>query len=333
MKSILKFLRVSLILTGLTLSITSCDKEKPVDGSSGAGNVQQISCGYNHTLLLMKDGTLWAWGDNKYGQLGNGTNENSLNPIQIGSDNDWVSVNAAYSFSIALKRDGTLWTWGRNESGRLGDGTTTDRNTPAKIGEDNNWKSIATGHYYASLALKTDGSLWIWGAIYPSGEQRRTPIEIGEKGDWQTLSYNGGTYHVINSSGELWGWGNNSYSQITENIANKQPITQVGEDKDWVAVSAGTNYTLALKRDGTLFGAGINNVGQLGIGTINQNGSTPLTQIGEQSVWAMVSAASTHSVALKKDGTIWAWGENSSGQLGDGTTENRVSPVQINLPN
>ncbi|MCI5224292.1 MAG: hypothetical protein D3924_16895 [Candidatus Electrothrix sp. AR4] len=121
-----------------------------------------VAAGGWHNLTLKDDGSIWTWGFNYYGQLGDGSTDHKLSPMRIGEDNDWIAVAAGGWHNLALKDDGSLWTWGGNWFGQLGDGSTTDRHSPVQIGEDNDWIAVATGGYH-SLALKSDGSLWAWG--------------------------------------------------------------------------------------------------------------------------------------------------------------------------
>ncbi|WP_083770243.1 RCC1 domain-containing protein [Citrifermentans bemidjiense] len=122
----------------------------------------KVSAGTRHTIALKSDGTLWSWGYNAFGQLGDGTTVNRYVPVQIGDDNKWISISAGVDFTLALKSDGTLWGWGRNDLGQLGDGTTTFRYSPVQIGNSTDWISIHAGGYHAA-ALKSDGTLWAWG--------------------------------------------------------------------------------------------------------------------------------------------------------------------------
>ncbi len=124
--------------------------------------ISQVVAGYNHSLVLKSNGTLWAWGNNGYGQLGDGTTGDKSLPVQIGAGSTWVSVAAGTSHTLALKSDGTLWAWGYNNSGQLGDGTTLSKSSPVRIGADNTWVSVAAGFYH-TVALKSDGTLWAWG--------------------------------------------------------------------------------------------------------------------------------------------------------------------------
>ncbi len=121
-----------------------------------------VAAGFAHTVAIKTDGTLWAWGYNEYGQLGDGTWEDKNTPTQIGTDTDWEAVAAGDYHSLALKTDGTLWVWGNNGYGQLGDGTTVNKNIPTRIGIDTDWSAIAAGFYH-TIALKSDDTLWAWG--------------------------------------------------------------------------------------------------------------------------------------------------------------------------
>ena len=124
--------------------------------------VKAISAGGYYTIALKTDGSLWAWGSNENGQLGDGTNTNRKLSVQIGTETDWFAISAGSDSTIALKMDGSLWAWGSNYYGQLGDGTTTNRNAPVQIGTDYDWSAISAGSSH-TIALKTDGSFWAWG--------------------------------------------------------------------------------------------------------------------------------------------------------------------------
>ena len=149
----------------------------------------QIASGSQHNLAVKSDGTLWTWGLNSSGQLGDGTTEDRSTPVQIGSDSSWTAVAAggaytstgAVGHSMALKSDRTLWAWGRNSSGQLGDGTGLNRTTPIQIGSDS-WTAVAAGGDH-SLSLKSDGTLWAWGdnrfgQLGDGTAWDRTPVKI-----------------------------------------------------------------------------------------------------------------------------------------------------------
>jgi alpha-tubulin suppressor-like RCC1 family protein len=300
---------------------------------------EPVASGGAHSLILKSDGTLWAWGQNSHGQLGDGTKAETTIPVQIGKDSDWVAIATGRDHSLALKSDGTLWAWGKNSHGQLGDGTKADKTVPARIGKGTNWIGIEAGDLH-SVGLKSDGTLWAWGnnSHGQLGDgttvDKTAPVQIGKDAPWARVS--AGAFHTVALKKDmtLWAWGNNSHGQLGEGTTkDKAAPVRIGTEARWVSVSAGDYHTVALNLcDGclstyTLWAWGINKYGQLGDGTTTDR-TSPI-RIGTDTIWAKVAAGSHHALALKKDGTLWAWGVNSGGQLGDGTTENKNSPVRI----
>ena len=299
-------------------------------------NWASIAAGEAHTVALKSNGTLWAWGKNDKGQLGDGTGANKSAPVQIGTSNNWASVAAGAFHSMALKSNGTLWAWGWDGYGQLGTGTGST--VPLQIGTENNWVSMSAG-YGHTLAVKSNGSLWAWG-LNGSGQlgngdngSKSTPQFIRNSNrDWLQVSLGSGYSIALKGDGTLWAWGGNSSGQlgIGTNITKHTPV-QMGSDTDWTSIVAGLAHTLALKSDGTLWAWGWNGSGQLGDGTsVGKN--TPV-QVGADNNWVSIAAGNQHSLALKSDGTLWAWGSNGSGWLGDGTTIPKLAPVQIGTDN
>ncbi len=338
------------IHTGLTIGTTYYYVVTAIDSSNGesiesseasatpSATWASVSAGFSHRAAINTDGTLCAWGDNSYGQLGDGTTTSRSSPTQIGADINWASVSAGGSNTVAIKTDGSLWAWGSNTYGRLGDGTTTDRHSPTQIGADTNWASVSTGHTH-TVAIKTDNTLWAWGnntyGMLGDGTttDRHSPTQIGADTNWASVSA-AGFYHTvaIKTDGTLWAWGNNGSGQLGDGTAtDRSSPTQIGADTSWASVSAGNSpavsYTVAIKTDGTLWAWGNNGSGQLGDGTTTDRHSP--TQVGADTNWASVAAGGSHTVAIKTDGLLWAWGDNGYGQLGDGTTTSRSSPTQI----
>ena len=304
---------------------------------AAAGAMPNIAAGWALTVALKSDGTLWAWGYNDIGQLGDGTTNTRSSPEQIGTDNKWVSVAAGYDHTAALKSDGTLWAWGWNYYGQLGDGTTNSQSSPEQIGTDNKWVSVAPG-YDHTVALKSDGTLWAWG--YNGNGQlgdgtansQSSPEQIGTDNKWVSVA--AGFYHTaaLKSDGTLWAWGYNGYGQLGDGTTNSRSSPeQIGTDNKWVSVAAGAYHTVALKSDGTLWAWGYNVYGQLGDGTTNSRSSPE--QIGIDNKWVSVAAGFYHTVALKSDDTLWAWGYNGYGELGDATTNGHSIPEQIGTDN
>jgi alpha-tubulin suppressor-like RCC1 family protein len=325
----------------------------------------------DHVLSIKANGTLWAWGYNSSGQLGNGTTINKSIPTQIGTANDWRVVNAGEIHSVALKANGTLWAWGQ-----LSNGVAGIRSTPIQIGTANDWQSIATGAYhnlaikndgtlwswvfsngssftqigtandwkavfaggYSSFAIKFDGTLWAWG--YNNDGQlgdgtntyRNSPIQIGTATDWKTLASSSLHTLAIKTDSTLWAWGNNYYGQLGTGLTlNTNVPTQVGTAADWESISAGDFYSLALKTNNSLWAWGQNNYGQLGDSTL-VNKSTPV-MIGTGKDWVFVSAGISHSLALEAGNLVWTWGRNNYGQIGNGTTTNQNTPLALSLCN
>lgn len=282
-----------------------------------------VAAGVNHTVALKTDNTLWAWGNNMNGQLGDGTTITKNKPIRIDTTNNWQIVVAGDFHTVAIKTDGTLWAWGDYGYRELDVSSPINRTIPTQIGSDTNWKTVAAGGYH-TVAIKTDGTLWAWGnneygQLGDGTKINKTiPIQIGTANNWQTIST--GQYHTIaiKTDGTLWAWGFNSAGQLGDGtFTDRYKPTQIGTTNNWKTISAG-NYTTAIKTDGTLWGWGPNYYGQLGDGT-NTNKNTP-TQIGTANNWQTITAGNFHTAAIKTDGTLWTCGQNYYGQLGDSTT-------------
>jgi alpha-tubulin suppressor-like RCC1 family protein len=290
----------------------------------------KVEGGYFYTIALKSDGTLWAWGANDRGQLGDGTTINKNiptkigtdtnwstiatgynttfaiktdgtlwvwgdgygnKPSQIGTDTNWFAVDSSYYCIIALKTDGTIWAWGWNIFGQLGDGTNVDKNIPTKIGTDTKWLAIAAGFNHF-IALKNDGTLWAWGDGYGN-----KPSQIGIDTNWSTIAASKNYSIALKTNGTLW-------------VLRADASTQIGKDTDWSAVSISRGFsnaidTFALKKNGTLWAWG-------------DNYEAEPCQIGIDKNWSFISAGEYHTIALKTDGTVWGLGFDSYGALGEG---------------
>jgi alpha-tubulin suppressor-like RCC1 family protein len=249
-----------------------------------------VSTGSNYTVALKSDGSLWAWGSNDYGQLGDGTKTDRNAPVQVGIDKDWIAVSAGYDSTVALKSDGSLWA--------CGDDYTI---VYTQVGSAKDWVEVSSNGSH-TMAIKADGSLWAWGRNecgqlglgYNSSQHyydyQKTPVQVGTDKDWKSVSVDGNAPgampdHTValKTDGSLWTWGSNVYGQLGDNTnTNRNMPVQVGSAKEWAAVSLGPFHTLALKADGSLWAWGRNQYSELGLGdTTNRN--TPV-QVGA-GVW------------------------------------------------
>jgi alpha-tubulin suppressor-like RCC1 family protein len=314
---------------------TTVNKSSPVQTIAGGTNWKQIACGYYHITSIKTDGTLWTWGRNNNGQLGDNSITNKSSPVQtIAGGTNWKQVAAGQYHTAAIKTDGTLWTWGYNGNGQLGDNTITHKSSPVQtIAGGTNWKQVACGYHTA--AIKTDGTLWTWGnnSYGQLGDNsftyKSSPVQTIAGGtNWKQVA--AGQYHTaaIKTDGTLWTWGYNGNGQLGDNtITHKSsPVQTIAGGTNWKQVACGY-HTAAIKTDGTLWTWGNNSYGQLGDNSIT-NKSSPVQTICGGTNWKQVACGSSHTVAIKTDGTLWTWGRNNNGQLGDNSITNKSSPVQ-----
>ena len=311
----------------------------------------QVSDGVYDTVAIKTDGTLWAWGYNAFGELGDGATTQESSPEQIGAATNWGQVSAGWYHTVAIKTNGTLWAWGDNSYGELGDGTWgpatcgtfSCSKIPIQIGTASNWTQVSAGDGH-TVAIKTNGTLWAWGdnSYGELGDGTTTPEsnpeQIGTATNWAQVSAGSGWTVAIKTNGTLWAWGGNELGQVgrpttgpdscagpPSEPCSKIPI-QIGSGGYWAQVSAGGGHAVALKEGGSLWTWGDNGDGELGNG--NDTGpdgcsggfacSTAPIRIGTATDWAQVSAGAYQTLGIKTDGTLWAWGDNSYGELGDG---------------
>lgn len=298
---------------------------------------KEISTGRSNSVGLKNDGSLWTWGNNWYGQLGDGTNVYKTSPVQIGNTN-WKSIisTPAEDYVMAIKSDNSLWGWGSNFMGILVSTTNENITSPTEIGNAANLKSVAPGVHI--LTIRTDGTLWAKGnnTFGQLGDgtitdQNYNYIQIGTDTNWKAVAV--GVFHSIalKTDGTLWAWGYNSSGKLGDGTSiDKLVPTQIGTASDWTSVFAAVNHSLAIKNNGTLWAWGDNMTAQLGDGTYLTK-MTPI-QIGTDSNWKSVVGGYNHTLALKTDGSLWSWGDNTSGQLGNGTNAERIIPTAISCP-
>jgi alpha-tubulin suppressor-like RCC1 family protein len=288
---------------------------------------RSIAAGDDYTLIIKSDGSLWAWGNNVSGQLGDGTREDKTVPFRVGQDTNWLAVTATFWHVLALKADGTIWAWGSNGFGQLGDGTFTARYVPTQVGVDRDWADVAAGNSWSS-AIKSNGTLWGWGdngggelGIGTSDTGSNVPVQAGTFTNWVTVSAGTAAVAALQADGTAWKWGQN-WVWVQTNVAKlftTPSPTPLDNSTSWKVVTAGDMRGAGIRSDGTLWTWGAWNQDPLG----------PALQVGQETNWVTVSSAAADALAIKSDGTLWAWGDNSAGQLGDGTLQSRLLPVQV----
>ena len=343
MKNLLSLVIALLLCLGLALPAAAVD-------TSVMGQFTAISCGDDDNMAAIDaNGSLWTWGNNHSGTLGNGTkDQRSLVPVKVMENVS--SVSCGFDFVAAIKEDGSLWTWGHNGLGQLGDGTTTQSITPIKVMED-----VAAVHCngQTTYVIKTDHTLWTWGnpRVY---EEDGSPYfdKTGKLASYQsapllvmenvaTVCGNGSVTAVIRTDGTLWMWGNNQYGQVGNGGEANVVRNDVGKMQtipvkvlDYVkAVSIGGNTVAAITVDSSLWMWGLNNEGQIPNGGA---ANCPDPSRAYQSVPLKVMdgvkyvSLGTTSAIVKTDGSLWMWGNNRFGQLGNGTIATAAEePVKI----
>ena len=318
-----RFMGIICLLFGLvSVSNTAVAAEK---------SVQQVDGGAFHTIALQNDGTVWAWGANWDGQLGDGSKIGRITPVRVKSITDVVYVVAGDWHNLALKSDGTVWAWGDNSYGQLGDGSTTDRVSPVQVLGLDSVVAISAGFGH-NLALKSDGTVWAWGHNYWSqlGDytdiDRHTPVKVitqdpvGRPLD-SVVAIAAGFGHnlALKNDGTVWAWGFNSSGQIGIGpLYEPSNLVQVPNLNSVIAVAAERFQSLALKSDGSVWEWGGSQTDWEGYSS-----DRPF-QVHSLNSVAAIAAADDHNFALKEDGTVWAWGDD--GRLGD---ENTDPPVQV----
>ena len=366
--------------------------------------VESISAGRNVSCGLDSQGNAYCWGDGGFGQIGNGSNQDRLVPTAVnmppGVSFASISVGAS-TYVLALDTNGNAWGWGSNLSGQLGNGTTIASNVPiaTSMPVGATFIDLAAGEGVHAVALDTDGNAWAWGA------GRLGQLGDGSSGDgnistvpvavtmppgvtFTDVSAATGSSHAVDTDGNAWGWGENVFGQLgdgTNTQRNTPVMVNMPSGISLIEISAYYLSTLALDSEGNAWGWGIGSSGQLGNNTTanatnpratempvgvsftsinvglnhtlaldtNGNawawGNNTSNQLGSPSAslfqlipiavemptglsFSAISAGQSFSLAIGTDGSVWSWGSNGDGQLGDGTRNTRFVPGQVNLP-
>lgn len=284
-------------------------------------NIIAISAGSDHTLALRDDGNVWAWGDNEYGQLGNGTVISSNKPIQVKGLSNVIAIAGGERHSLALKRDGTVWAWGGNEKGTLGNGYNDNSHIPVQVKGLKDIIAINAG-YNNSVAIKRDGTIWVWGEnqhgqLGNDGYDSNLPIKIVALDNVKKATFGFDCSFAIKNDGTFWTWGWkwNIFDHLQadfDKVIAKPYEVKIPNIKE---VYGNTKGIIFLDSNGFIWEWEYGKKNQTRIKTINDV--------------IKIARGYFHVIVIKNDGTVFAWGFNDQGQLGDSTTKDRAIPVKI----
>jgi alpha-tubulin suppressor-like RCC1 family protein len=328
-------------------AVLTADQTTPTQVVNSFGAVQ-VTAGANHACMIKSDGSLWCWGQDFYGQLGNGSADN-LNqpvPVQVDAGSTWTQIGAGDIHTCGIKNDGSAWCWGFPGEGRIGNngGYNSD---PQLVSDPGPWSSIDGGGGH-TCGIKTDGSAWCWGGRVAGAigdgllsPNANIPTLVAEPGPWANIATGYLNTCGVKLDGSAWCWGSNYYGQSA--LGNAGAVSafphKVADPGPWVSIrmAAQTNgysgTACGIKTDGTAWCWGASGSGQVGNG---QGGLLiPPSQVADPGPWAGIDAGTYHTCGIKADGSVWCWGSDDLGNLGNGaiTTGNQNYPVRVsNFP-
>jgi alpha-tubulin suppressor-like RCC1 family protein len=340
------------------LGIGDADGRNAPTVVTGLEGVRTIEAGSGHVIALLEDGTAYGWGRNAFGQVGNASTENATSPQRVKLDGI-KSVAPGGGHTLFLREDGTVWGCGAGFFGMLGPDNMRVHPVPVPVPAPEGIVSLVSGGSHA-LALLEDGSVWSWGrddrGQLGDGEEagtrpghvvqahagvefvvRNLPAQVKGISDARHVAVGGGHSLVVHADGTLSGWGFNDCGQLgdgtteNKNAPFKLPVEGVRE------TAGAYHHTLILLEDGTVQAIGLNDCGQLGNGGTT-NSLTPVEVKGLRGVTQVAATGGGgdtnpggfgHSLAVLDDGTLWAWGCNNSGELGLGSNDGQIVPVQV----
>lgn len=308
---------------------------------AGLSDIVAISAGYSHAVALKNDGTVWTWGSNQSGELGDGTTTTSKAPVQVTDIMNVKMVSAGTNNSMALKEDGTVWIWGANGYKYSGNDS-INRYKPLRVAELDSVAGVIAGASRWAV-IKADGTVWSWGqnsnGILGDGttQDRFVPVRLPGLSDIKMLSLAGVHTLALGRDGSVWSWGYNGDGELGDGTTIDNMTPTILNDISSVAyITAGNGYSIALKEDGTALAWGKNTLGQLGNNILDSKSTipmqvfNPLTERIHDITACSLSASESHTLFVSKDGTVLAWGDNTSGELGNGTFTGSLAPVKVN---
>ncbi|WP_050565879.1 RCC1 domain-containing protein [Salinispora arenicola] len=326
---------------------TTTDSSTPVAVDLPADTtVTAIAAGNDHSLAVTSSGTALAWGDNRFGQLGDESTTDSITPVEVSlpAGTTVTAIAAGDDHSYAVTSSGTALAWGDNGQGELGDGTTTRSSTPIPVSlPAGTTVTAVAGGIGHGLAVTSTGTVLAWG-LNSDGQlgdgtitDSSTPVAVDLPADTTVTAVAAGRRHslAVTSTGTVLAWGLNSDGQLGDGTItdSSTPVAvDLPADTTVTAVAAGNDHSLAVTSTGTVLAWGLNSDGQLGDGTITDSSTPVAVDLPADTTVTAVAAGRRHSLAVTSTGTVLAWGSNSDGRLGDGTTTDSNTPVEVSLP-
>jgi alpha-tubulin suppressor-like RCC1 family protein len=320
---------------------TIVSKSSPVSVVGGFTDWCQVSAGIAFSLGVRTNGTAWAWGYNSQGQLGDNTTVSRSSPVSVvGGFLDWCQVSASRGVSansLGVRQNGTAWAWGSGSVGILGDNTIVSKSSPVSvIGGFTDWCQVSAGDLY-SLAVRQNGTAWAWGFnnLGQLGDNtvvdKSSPVSVvGGFTDWCQISAGNSHSLAVRQNGTAWAWGSANDGALGDNtiVSKSSPVSVIGGFTNWCQVSAGIAFSLGVRTNGTAWAWGFNGQGRLGDNSATAK-SSPVSVVGGFTDWCQVSTGASFSLALRQNGTAWAWGYANSGRLGDNSIVDKSSPVSV----
>lgn len=298
---------------------------------------QSLSLGSEHSCGIDIGGKLWCWGSNGNRQLGNDSVESQAWPVEVSGGHTWSQVSLALKSACAIRSDKSLWCWGLNNYGHLGLGDTATRSSPAQVGSDLNWSQVSVGARH-TCAIRDDSTLWCWGENgwgqlgNGSTASSDVPAQIGSVNSWAQVSSGTLSTCAVRDDGSLWCWGANNSGQLGDGTTDlrTEPV-RVGEASSvWekVELSKSGMFGCALQSNQSLWCWGENGTGQLGINPSTHRSTVPV-KVGLTETWTDLSLGHAFACATRSDQSLWCWGRNLRGELGDATMVSRYQPAEV----